>query len=215
MKQYLLFLGLSIYIQLFGQEEKNQTPFFNEAQLSLNHRPPLSVQENVWGFGGGLYHVFKNKKHLHWVAGVAYNYNTIFQYHEYAGHYAHYENILYKLNYASIPLSARIILGKKIQVFAEPGVFLDISLGGRYSGTYVNYAPDSNNMFEYKYKAVSGKTSLALGNPGISFALGGSFPIQKHRLSVKGEYKIGLVPLYKYMNAIINIFYRFTVAYSW
>lgn len=199
----------------FGIAQDSTKVFFNEAQISLNLGLALSSQSNDWGFGGGLYHVFKNRKHLHWVAGIAYNYNQIFGGYQYISHFSHNENVIYKLNYLSIPLSSRFILGRKTQLFLEPGVFLDISLGGHYSGTFVNYSPDSNGKFIYEYKSFNGKISQALGNPGISFALGSSLPIQKHRLSLRAEFKFGFIPLFEYMSSLYVTYYRLTLAYSW
>ncbi len=141
------------------------------------------------GFGV-KYHFFASKG-FNFVPGIEYNqYRFYFDNMAYS-HYGSLHDVTYYLKRFTVPVAIRYNWGKKMKVFAQTGVFVEIH-NHACQETFSNQFPygDENSLSE-KIKTMI-FTEI---NYGYHLGLGTSIPISKYRLSLLLEYRHGLKPL--------------------
>jgi hypothetical protein len=206
------FLSFLFIFQARGQRENSY--FINEFSLSVNRTMLYDDNtENRFGFGGGVYGTFLAKKKINILTGMEYNMTSQFKNEMYEGHYAYSTNVTYFLANISLPVTARINVGKKIKFFVEAGAFIDMCVGSRREGTMHTYHMEDNYHFVYTEHTFSGGGDCATFNYGPSCGIGLKIPVSKHELLFKTDYKCGLYVLYDYLDQIENRYLRIMVGF--
>ena len=190
--------------------------FFNEYSLSLNYSNlKNSNTEDRMGGGAGIYFSARNDKRLNFLFGFEYNRTSQFKKNMYEGHFANSYNVTYSFNVVSIPIAFRynFYLGKKIKLFVEPSLYLDLYLSAERKGTMETTMIYPNNQFEIVTKEFNENIDVSNVNYGPSLGLGLKFPISKHELIIKGDYKINLKKLASYIDDVNNQYFRLMLGF--
>jgi len=168
------------------------------------------------GFGLAMYRTMLPQKKVNILFGFEYNRTTRFVDYFYKSHNSASYDVTYTVNSISIPFSVRINVGKRVKLFAEPGIFLDLNIGARGKGTSYSilYQPDENGNIQYTKTQYDEKADVSNINYGFALGVGIKIPVSKHYLIIKPDYKIGLVPVYDYYDQLSNNYFRMTVAYK-
>ena len=119
-------------------------------------------------------------------------------------------------NNLAIPISGRLQFGKKIRFFIKSGCFFDFLLFGQERGTYYSYVPDENNQTVFTKNEYDGKADIRPFNFGLAIGVGLKIPAKKIDITVKPDYRYGLIPSKQgYEGAINNQYVRLSVGIGW
>lgn len=208
--RHLLFVSF-IFIYSFSFGKKDSIPFiFNEFNVSIN-RSNLENSNTAdrYGFGVSLARVGMKEKHFNFVFGFEYNLTRQYKKRMYEGHFASSSDIEYTINHLSVPFACRYNIGNKTRFFLEAGVFMDLLINSKRSGTMHTSLPDQNNHIVYKEFTFKEKSGLAPFNYGPSAGLGFRLPFKNKELILKADYRFGLMNLYSgSMDGIYNRYIR-------
>lgn len=201
--------GSSIVTFLFlwsldGYCQRDSTFPFNEFNLSVNNVE--NFNSFFPGFGIGVYRSVGNQKVINGIFGFEWNKSRQLVKYVYQGHFSHAQDVIYSIDALSIPIAARINLGKKTKAFFEPGFFLDLYVGGRSKGTSYTYLPSQETTVkEFNEKGGGGV------NYGPSAGLGIKIPFNNYELIAKMDYKLGMAEYGDYMDKISWQYLRFSI----
>ena len=211
MKNLILTLSF-IFLSTFTFAQNDSIFFFNELSVSINR---TNLEDNNTndgiGFGIGAYHTFLSQKIVNILFGFEFNQTKQFKDYMYEGHYANSTDLTYYINSLSIPLTARLNLGKQVKIFFETGFFVDLNVGARRKGTMHTYLPNENNQIVYKEFKIYDKPSILPLDYGISIGIGINVPVSKFQLIIKPDYKFGIKALYDYQDQIYNRYFRIMI----
>lgn len=205
---------LFIFLNTFLYSQNDSTLFFDEYNTSINAIDSENNNNYNIGFGFGAYHTFLSDKIINVLLGLEFNHTNKYISTISEGHFQYVSDVIFSINSISLPLTARLYLGKKIKFFIETGIYTDINLFGWIKGARYSYLPDENNQIEYKEYDVSESTGITTFNYGVSLGLGIRIPFLKHFIIVKPEYKLGLRNLYDYNTEINNSYFRVVLAFK-
>ena len=213
-KSWLIVIAYLSSFPLVAEGQKKDTFFFNEYSISVN-RTVIFTGDNTgdkFGFGLGLYRVM-GQKSLNLIGGFEYNLTRQYIKRTDEGQFANATDLTYNLQNLSIPVIARLTSDNdKLKVFFEAGVFSDIILFATRSGTISSYAPDENDMIEYKSSEFKNKAQLSSINYGLQSGIGIIFPFGNFNLIIKPEYKYGLRNLNPNgMTSIFNSYFKLSI----
>jgi hypothetical protein len=208
MKNLILILSLA-FLNTFAFGQSDSIFFFDEFSVSINrtYLEDNNTNDGI-GFGSGAYHTFFSRKIVTILFGVEFNRTVHFKEYMYEGHFANATDLTYSINSLSIPLSARLNVGKRGTLFYETGFFIDMNVGARRKGTMHTYLPDENNRINYKEFEIDEKTNISGLNYGVSIGIGIKVPISRFQLIIKPDYKFGIKALYDYQDQIYNRYFR-------
>lgn len=208
--RYLLFVSFVFICSLsFGKNDS--IPFiFNEFNVSINRTNlATSNTEDRYGFGLSVARVGMKEKCFNVVFGFEYNLTRQYKKLMYEGHFASSSDIEYSINHLSVPFVCRYNLGNKTRFFLEAGIFMDLLINSKRSGTMYTSLPDQNNAIVYKEFTFKEKAGLAPFNYGPSAGVGLCLPFKNKELILKADYKYGLRNLYSgSMDGIYNRYIR-------
>jgi hypothetical protein len=206
----LFFFLLILFGNSLNAQDVNEL-FFDEVTVSFNRTNLANDNtENRNGFGAGVYHSFWADKKANLVIGIEYNRTNQFKKNMYEGHYANATDLTYHLNMVSFPVGGRYNFGTNIRVFIEAGGYADLMLKSTREGIMHTYFPDENNQVVYKDYPIDEKAKLS-SSLGIYSGLGIRIPVSSFEVVVKGDYRLGLMDLYSYMDTIENIYWRISI----
>ncbi|VAW29616.1 hypothetical protein MNBD_BACTEROID07-1944 [hydrothermal vent metagenome] len=215
--KYLLALLLIFSVmEGFGQG-KDSTFFFDTFAASVNMTYVRGGQVNSRaGFGLGLYRTMLPQKRVNLLFGIEYNYTSRFAKQLFKGKYSTAYDVTYSVSSISMPFTVRVNMGKRVKFFLETGVFFEVNIGGREKGTSVTwfYPSGKNDSIYSKEIRYNEKGDISSFNYGFSAGIGISIPMGKHFLIIKPEYKIGMVPVYDYMDVLSSSYFRMTAAFK-
>lgn len=204
----VLFLLLD-YCFSFGK--KDSIPFiFNEFNVSLN-RTNLANSNTAdrYGFGLSVARVGMTEKRFNFVFGFEYNLTRQYKKLMYEGHFASSTDIEYTINHLSVPFACRYNIGNKTRFFLEAGIFMDLLINSKSSGTMHTSLPDQNNNIVYKEFTFKEKSGLAPFNYGPSAGAGLRLPFKNRELILKADFRYGLRNLHSgSMDGIYNRYIR-------
>lgn len=200
------------YLPMYGQKD-DLSQIINEIDVSVNRTASFNNTISVerFGIGVGVKHIFFKPKKINLISGMEYNLNRFQIDYFYEGHYAHSTDVLYTLHNLSIPLYFRLNFGNETKFFFETGGFLDFIFNASRSGTRHIYSSNQTGEKEVEFK--NEKASLySTINYGVSMGVGVSFPLNKYRMFIKPDYKLGFVDLNSAsMTSITNSSIRLSV----
>ena len=150
-------------------------------------------------------------KNVNILVGFEFNQTTQFKESMYASHFSSIRDLTYYLNYLSLPVTARFNVGKKVLSFFETGLFVDLNVGSRRTGTQYTSRPDGNNQYIYTETEINEKARVSSFNFGASIGIGVKVPISKFHLIIKPDYKFGLLALDDYGGHIVNRYFRIMI----
>ena len=210
MKNWIIIISIVLLPSIsFGQIDT--VTAINEFKLAINRTNIQdSYSENLFGFGLGVYHVFLQNKKVNLVTGLEYNRTNQLKKSIYDGHFAHKTNVTFNINCISIPMTARINFGRKIKIFLNTGLFIDLSIGGREKGTMKTYFTNENDQLESRVFQYSQKSRLG-SNYGFILGVGIDIPLYKYRIIVEPDYKFGMRNIYQEMDEIRNRYFRINI----
>ncbi len=163
---------------------------------------------NRYGFGAGIYRVFKRDVLLSPLIGIEYNLASQFKTRVNERPMVIATEMTYYIHSLSIPVAMRINLGTEAVIFFDAGGFLDVNLYAEQSGRSKNIYPYSSS------RNASGPANLSGLNPGFSFGGGISVPAGNNRLFLKGEYKHGFVNIGFDQTPVYNRYFRLIIGFS-
>ncbi len=200
----------------FGQG-KDSTFFFDTFAASVNMTYVRGGQvDSRAGFGLGLYRTMLPQKRVNLLLGLEYNYTSRFTGRLFKGKYSKAYDVTYSVSSISMPITVRGNVGKQVKFFLEAGVYFEVNIGGREKGTIITYfyPSDENGKVYFKETQYNEKDDVSSINYGFSAGIGISIPLGKHYLIIKPDYKFGMVPVYDYMDALSNNYFRMIVAFK-
>jgi hypothetical protein len=201
--------------------EKKSFPF-DEFTISTNKT--IVADENTkdrFGFGAGIYHVFLKQKKLNLISGVEFTNTNQFKYSgTNINKYAYSRDVTYHMNTVSIPFSVRFNMGKKTRFFFETGVYLDVNITGRMTGTIFSARQVVDSTGQYHLVGYEGRldehSSLKGFNGGASGGIGVSIPLSsKLDLLIKSDYRYGIRDLSDYNEDFFIRYIRAVVGIKW
>jgi len=214
MSNIKLFL-LMILFPLLSNGQKSKPFFFDECNISINKT--ILKDENTSdkiGFGIGMYRNFMADKKVNILFGFEFNQSNQLKKNMYEGHYAYSTNVTYSINSLSIPLAARLNVGKKIKFFIEAGGCIDLNISSKKAGVMHSMIPISNNQRENIDIEFNGKANLSGLNYGPSAGIGFRIPFAKHEMIVKMNYKYGMNELADDKDPIYNKYIRIMLGFK-
>jgi len=185
----------------------------NEFGISANRT--IIKNDNIsdrYGFGIGAYHSFLPDKMINVIVGMEYNRTSFVVSNIHGGHFYHYTDLTYHINYISIPLGLRINMGKKVKFFIETGGYADLIISSNRKGTIHTYYPDSSNLVVSKDSQINEKAGYS-SSTGVYFGVGLRIPISKYELIIKPDCKLGL-NLYLNRDEVYSRYVRLTAGFK-
>lgn len=214
MKHCFIVIGLLFLVLKVSNGQDSNDFFFDEFQISLNRTNLQNDNtEDRYGFGLGVYHSFMPERKINFIFGLEYNNTSQFKKSMYEGHFAHATNLTYSINCFSVPVGFRLNIGSNTKVLFETGGFTDLIFNSSRIGTMHTYLPDENNQINYTEAEIDQKVRMS-NNIGLYVGLGVQFPIFKHVLIVKPDYKFGINKLYSYQDDIYNRYFRINIGFK-
>jgi hypothetical protein len=207
----IILISLLFIIPASGQQKMR----FPLGEFGISANRTIIKNENIsdrYGFGIGAYHSFLPDKMFNVIVGMEYNRTSYFIENLHGGHFDHYTDLTYHLNYISIPLGLRMNIGKKVKFFIETGGYADLIISSNRKGTEHTYYPDSSNHEVYKDFKIDEKAGCS-SSFGVYFGIGLRIPISKFELIIKPDYKFGL-NLYLDMDQVYSRYVRLTVGFK-
>lgn len=196
-------------IILLGQT-LNDTTFTYELGLSIN-RTFILQDDNISNDKGiGVYSNFylSHDEHLNFIFGAEYNIIRFKQDWVYAGHFASYSDVSYTIHTLSLPLTARLSLGKKTKFIYDFGAAIDIRFAASMNGMSNSYSVDTNNHLINQYKPFSKNGTLLEGAKNFDVvilnSLGLMFLTHGYTFIIKMTYDYGLLTFYNLKDTKIN-----------
>ncbi|MEX1191311.1 MAG: outer membrane beta-barrel protein [Brumimicrobium sp.] len=211
MKKTFLYILVLFCFPIYGQQD-NLSQIINEIDVSVNRTVSVNNTISVerFGVGLGVKHVFFKPKKINLISGMEYNLNRFEIDYFYEGHYAHSTDVFYTLHNLSIPLYFRLNFGNETKFFFETGGFLDFIFNASRSGT--RHISSSNQTGEKEVEFNERASLYSTINYGGSMGVGLSFPLNKYRMFIKPDYKLGFVDLNSAsMTSITNSSIRLSV----
>lgn len=209
----LLFSALFV-LQL--QAQKDTLIFFNEFSGSVNQTVLNNDNnsESRLGFGFGAYLSGKSDKMFNLVVGFEYNGTKQFRKSVYGGRFSNSTDVTYSIRSISVPVLLRLNIGNNIKFFFETGIFLDIISGARKKGTNYIYIFDQNWHYAIKKSSFNEGAKIGSYNVGPSCGIGLKFPVSKHELIIKADYKLGILSWDQvYDNPLTSRYMRLQLGY--
>lgn len=205
MKNLILILCFTFCSSKSYTQVNSNKYFFNEFSVSINRTELMNNNtENRFGFGIGAYRSFMPEKLISIIFGFEFNRTNQFKKSLYESHFANSMDITYHLNSLSIPLNSRINFGRRIKLFIETGIFLDLYISKIRDGVMYTYEINKQNQIEYKVFNFKGDANILNFNYGPSIGMGLMIPLSKYKINLLVEYKSGLRTLYDYRDHIKN-----------
>lgn len=167
------------------QDSSSSSYFFNEFGISgIQQNGSITTRKHKLGFGIGAYHSGSPEKIVNIVMGIEYNYNRQYGEYIYLGRFASINDISLDLHSLAIPIAARFNVAPDVLFFLEAGVFLEIPLYGRWTGTETYNVPGE----PYTQKKISRSESV---DPlfGPAFGLGVTIPVSNKAIVLKFDYR--------------------------
>lgn len=171
--------------------------FINEIGASANYSLGDNNTINGFGFGLGIYKRVYKRSRVNVVYGVEYNRTNFKRKLVVLDEYSHKENMTYKLNYLTVPVTARIHLGdindlnkpsQAPKFFFDLGLYVDVTCGSKREGTLVVYSPDITDTLSFTEKYNS-----KVPNLGLNGGMGVRIPVKFKYLILKADYRFGLI----------------------
>lgn len=171
--------------------------FINEIGMSANYSLGDNNTVNGFGFGLGIYKRVYKRSRVNVVYGVEFNRTNFQRKMVVVDEFSHKENMTYKLNYLTVPVTARIHLGDindlnkpshAPKFFFDLGLYLDVTCGSKREGTLVVYSPELSDTLSFNEKYNS-----KLPNLGVNAGMGIRIPVKFKYIIIKADYRLGLI----------------------
>ena len=171
--------------------------FINEIGASANYSLGDNNTVNGFGFGVGIYKRVYKRSRVNVVYGVEFNRTNFQRKRVVLDDYSHKEDMQYKLNYLSVPVTARIHLGDiddlnkpshAPKFFFDLGLYVDVTCGTKREGTLVVYSPDISDTLSFTEKYNS-----KVPNLGVNAGMGIRIPVKFKYIIIKADYRHGLI----------------------
>lgn len=216
MKQSLIF---TILLVCFAFSSKAQFYlhdkfFINEIGASANYSLGGKNTINGFGFGVGIYKRVYKRSRVNVVYGVEFNQTNFKKNTVIVDDYNVKENITYKLNYITVPVTARIHLGEinkashAPKFFFDLGLFVDVTCGSKREGTLIVNSPEISDTLAFKEKYNSKKPNF-----GFNGGMGLKIPVKFKHLIVKADYRLGFINQGRSNDMIKNNYVRLSLSF--